>query len=74
MNSNITNWEFENSYFFSLRSILKVLPKFTQKNLKNICNGVQVFNKIARPGSPALPKNAPLQAFSITFAQICSFL
>ena len=42
--------------------------------LKDICNGVHFFDKIAGWGSGTLPQNAPPQVFSIVFAQICSFL
>ena len=38
--------------------------------LKDICNEVHLSDKIAGWGSAALPKNAPLQVFSMTFAQI----
>ena len=42
--------------------------------LKGICNGVHFFDKTAGWGPATLPKNAPLQVFSIIFAQICSVL
>ena len=42
--------------------------------LKDICNGVHFFDKAAGWGYATLPKNAPLQVFSINFARFCSFL
>ena len=49
-------------------------PKMYINKLKDICNGVHFFDKIAGCGFATLSKNAPLQVFSIIFAQICSFL
>ena len=49
-------------------------PKMYTNKLKDIWNGVHFFDKIAGCGFATLSKNAPLQVFSIIFAQICSFL
>ena len=49
-------------------------PKMYTNKLKDICNRVHFFDKIAGWGSATLPKKAPLQVFSIIFAQIYSFL
>ena len=49
-------------------------PEMYTKQLKGICHEAHFFDKIAGWGFATLPKSAPLQVFSIIFAQICSFL
>ena len=73
MNSNITV-NFKVGTFLFEVYFEEGAPKMYTNQLKNVCYGVHFFDKIAGWGSATLPENAPLQVFSIIFAQICTSL